>query len=116
MKTLGDIAPSWHQILPSDDGDVDGCNSTRFTCVMGGEAVLDPETGPVWERVPNTDNDLWASKLLVCGDTNTGGRFGWRLPWVQEFGTRSALWPTESNTLLKAMHGPGIVRSRRLRA
>lgn len=87
MRTLGDIAPSWHHILPSDDGDVDGCNSTRFTCVMGGEAVLDNETGVVWQRVPSTDNDLWNSKMAVCESINTGGRFGWRLPSVQEFGT-----------------------------
>jgi hypothetical protein len=55
---------------------------------MGGEAVLDRETGLVWERSPSTDVDDWNSKLNLCERAvNTGGRFGWRLPSVHEFGT-----------------------------
>jgi quinol-cytochrome oxidoreductase complex cytochrome b subunit len=44
MKTLDEIPPSWHQILPA---------SERFEVVMGGGAVLDKETGLVWAKDAN---------------------------------------------------------------
>jgi hypothetical protein len=88
MKTLGDIAPSWHQLLPSDNGDTEGCDSTRFTCVMGGVAVLDNETGLVWERTPDTaTNHQWHNALSYCQGLLKGGRYGWRLPSLEELST-----------------------------
>ncbi len=88
MKTLGDIAPSWHRSLPSNDGDVNGCNSARFTCVFGDQAVLDNETGIVWQRSPSFDVASWNSKMNHCDRAaSTGGRHGWRLPTLREFGS-----------------------------
>lgn len=84
MKSLADVPPSWHQTLPSDDGDVDGCNSTRFTCVMGGTAFLDNETGLVWERNPNGLSNHWTDAFNHCRGQFTGGRQGWRVPAAQE--------------------------------
>ena len=88
MKTLAEIPPSWHQILPADDGDLLGCNSSRFKCEMkNGEAVLDLETGLVWERTPVNDPQDWSIAVARCATIEVGNRLGWRLPTVQELAT-----------------------------
>jgi len=70
-------APSWSQKLPA---------STRFIVLSdwGGTAVLDRETGLVWEQSPSTNFDTWYNQSLHCINLNTGGRRGWRLPTIQE--------------------------------
>ena len=76
--------PSWHQILPAAD---------RFELVMyvnllrGFEAVLDRETGLVWQR--NTSDTLynWEDANVFCHQTEIGGRKGWRLPTIEELST-----------------------------
>jgi hypothetical protein len=61
-----------------------GCNSARFTCVLNDEAVLDRETGLVWEKAPSTTTAAWNPAMDACADATTGGRLGWRLPVVAE--------------------------------
>jgi hypothetical protein len=86
MKTLGEIPPTWSQSLDSSNGEPDGCNSTRFTCVMGGVAVLDNETGLVWDREPDPDSvgSLWIDARVRCADKSLGSRGGWRVPSLPE--------------------------------
>jgi Protein of unknown function (DUF1566) len=73
--------PSWDQTLPA---------KTRFTLVMtiegfGPQAVLDLETGLVWQRTPVDALAFeWAQARNFCRTENTGGRMGWRLPTVEE--------------------------------
>ena len=83
MKTLDDISPSWHRILAANDG-ADSCHSSRFFCVMGGAAVLDRETGLVWEQAPSSAPENWFSAVRHCQNAQIGGRYGWRLPSIEE--------------------------------
>ena len=69
------IPPAWSQILPAAD---------RFQLVMGGAAVLDKETGLVWEQSPDTDIPDWFTALFHCYQRLVGGRKGWRPPTIEE--------------------------------
>lgn len=82
MRTLGDLVPSWHTTLSSSGG----CSSQRFSCVMGGAAVLDNETGLVWEKTPAFAalTDTWFNVETLCTSNTAGGRFGWRMPTAEE--------------------------------
>jgi hypothetical protein len=69
--------PSWDQTLSA---------ATRFIILsnFANEAVLDRETGLVWETSPITTTNDWQSALFQCTSRTTGGRKGWRLPSVHE--------------------------------
>ena len=93
MRSLEQVTPSWDRILPANDGPAGGCNSSRFTCVLGGAAVRDNESGLVWERNPTVDyvsqqpvRQLvrWSAAASACESIVAGGRMGWRLPTMAE--------------------------------
>ena len=48
------------------------------------EAVLDKETGLVWERSPSKKAVAWPNARLICAQKAVGGRGGWRLPAFNE--------------------------------
>src|SRR5262245_35534529 len=68
--------PSWDQTLPA---------STRFIVLSNwnNEAVLDRETGLVWQRSP-IGEAAWAQASENCINARTGGRGSWRLPTINE--------------------------------
>jgi hypothetical protein len=70
-------APAWDQKLPA---------TTRFVVLLdwNGEAVLDRETGLVWERSPDPTTATWSDARFACMGRATGNRRGWRLPSVHE--------------------------------
>ena len=69
--------PSWDQQLPA---------STRFIVLSNwnSEAVLDRETGLVWERAPDRTQFVWLTAQSHCRGLALGGRRAWRLPTLQE--------------------------------
>ena len=114
FKTLDEIPGTWSRALPADDGDpVTGCDSSRFECVMevGGvaQAVLDKETGLVWETLRLAGRVNWQTALDICANRTTGGRRGWRLPSVHEL--TSLVDVVNTNPALPTGHPFGVVAS-----
>ena len=48
------------------------------------DAVLDKETGLVWEKSPQTTSARWSVARRTCIEKNVGGQKGWRLPSLPE--------------------------------
>ena len=77
--------PSWDQKLQCDTP----ATCPRFVVLSNwnSDAVLDRETGLVWERTPapaDTTSFQWSSSNDYCIELSTGARYGWRLPTIQE--------------------------------
>jgi len=89
------------QILPA---------SERFELVFDGKAVLDKQTGLIWERSPDTTKMHWSSARGYCSDKEVGGRKGWRLPTIEEL--LSLVDTNESNPALPSGHPFTNVQSR----
>jgi hypothetical protein len=73
--------PSWDQKLATN----------RFVILANwnNEAVLDRETGLVWQVTPGTGSSYgidsnWYGATMNCAGVGTGGRYGWRLPTYHE--------------------------------
>jgi hypothetical protein len=93
--------PSWDQTLPA---------ATRFIVLsnFASAAVLDRETGLVWERVPSTSGFNWLDASIHCVQLKLGGRKGWRLPTIQDLA--SLIDQTQINPSLPSGH-PFAVQS-----
>ena len=92
---------SWAQTLPCRTL----ANCPRFIVLanFANAAVLDRETGLVWERSPSTALTTWHVAHVRCNEFVTlGSRLGWRLPTVNEFA--SLVDPSQSNPALPAGH------------
>jgi Protein of unknown function (DUF1566) len=61
-------------------------NTGRFKVLQdfNNEAVLDKETGLVWEKQPSNNALAWPNARLFCAQKGVGGRGGWRLPSFYE--------------------------------
>jgi len=81
---LRGVTQNWDKKLDSTNGDANGCNSDRFTCIFGNTAVRDNETGLVWDRSPSVALWTWFAARNLCMDKEVGGRLGFRLPSVHE--------------------------------
>src|SRR6266446_7891067 len=58
------MPPAWSQTLPG---------AQRFVLVMGAAAVLDKETGLVWEKSPSPRDSNWLDAQLHCNLSTVGG-------------------------------------------
>jgi hypothetical protein len=92
--------PSWDQTI----GCTAPANCPRFVVLsnMNNDAVLDRETGLVWEKNPSSA-DIGAPQVgTTCALRTTGDRKGWRPPTLPEL--QSLLQPSKSNPALPDGH------------
>ncbi|HSB68325.1 MAG TPA: DUF1566 domain-containing protein [Candidatus Methylomirabilis sp.] len=82
MKTLDQIPPTWSIKLQCDTSQ----NCPRFVVLadFANEAVLDKETGLVWQRSLDTTTYNWQGAQIYCFGRSDGQRFGWRVPAMEE--------------------------------
>jgi Protein of unknown function (DUF1566) len=73
------------------DNQIPGPGRFQVLTQFGGAAVLDRETGRVWERSPSTSAATWFGALALCytlevplTPSQMGSRKGWRLPTIEE--------------------------------
>ncbi len=97
--------PSWDQKLDCTAT----TNCPRFIVLTNwsSAAVLDRETGLVWEQSPDgTYTYTWSDARSACANKNIGGRKGWRLPSFAELA--SLVDPNNVDpTFVKAALPPG---------
>lgn len=86
---------SWSAVIPV---------SVRFVVLssFSNQAVLDQETGLVWEKSPSAITDSWGNQRTSCTNRSFGGHLGWRLPSVVEL--LSLVDPTQSSPSLPLGH------------
>lgn len=78
LNSFGDVSHSWSRLLPAGE---------RFVVLadFDNQAVLDRNTGLVWEKSPNPATFSWTTARIAC--MNSVLRFkdgGWRLPSMPE--------------------------------
>ncbi len=100
QPTLDRSSPSvvsWNRTLPTE---------ARFIVLanFNSEAVLDQDTGLLWERSPSTARMDWKAARSSCLNKAIGGQRGWRLPSIVEL--TSLLDPSvqDSEAMLPAGH------------
>ncbi len=93
ISTNGDlrgVTQNWDKKLDSTNGDANGCNSDRFTCVFPtatfptGALVRDNETGLVWERSPDDGKRTWSDAIFNCSQKVIADRMGFHLPMIEQ--------------------------------
>ena len=106
-----DTANGWFMATPSWDQQQQ-CD-TQATCPRflvlsdwidasnpsGGAAVMDRETGLVWETSPSLSTFQWEAAQIHCNQLAVGNRKGWRLPTIQELASLVDPTATSSPTL-----------------
>ena len=82
MKTLDQIPPTWSIKLPCTSTE----NCPRFVVLadFANDAVLDKETGLVWQQLLDTTLYNWQGAQINCFGRSDGQRFGWRVPAMEE--------------------------------
>jgi hypothetical protein len=85
---------SWDQKIPCDT--LATCPRFIVLSNWNSEAVLDRETGLVWQRspLPGLRAEPWVSASAVCNAiVADGNRRGWRVPTIQELASLVELIP-----------------------
>ncbi len=69
--------------LPTWDRKIEGAKRFKLLSAFANEAVLDRETGLMWE-IDASVGFNWRNAHRHCALSNTGGRMGWRVPALDE--------------------------------
>jgi hypothetical protein len=80
------------------DKQINAPNRFKVLAAFNNEAVLDKETGLVWQKVPIISDRSWFAAWKFCQLNITGNRAGWRLPTLEEL--RSLIDPQQSEPAL----------------
>jgi hypothetical protein len=110
MKTLDQLSPTWGKQYKASErfeGLQYVCDPSPShpVCTVGIWGALDHETGLVWELVPTNSSGPgidWADAQSTCSTKEVGGRYGWRVPTVEELS--SLIDPRESGPALPDGH------------
>ena len=83
-ELLAGVIRNWDKALPA---------AQRFVLLsaFNNDAVLDKNTGLVWEKSPQTKTVTWNVARTTCAKKAVGGQKGWRLPSPAEL--RSLVGP-----------------------
>jgi hypothetical protein len=81
-----------HKLDSGGDGnhtlrwDTNHPSASRFVVLkaFNNQAVLDKNTGLVWEQAPDATNQIWWDATRICVNKHVGGTLGWRTPSVIE--------------------------------
>jgi hypothetical protein len=65
---------------------------------MNSDAVLDRETGLVWEKSPTSPPANWNITETFCNQKSIGNRKGWRVPTLQELASLVDAAPTNTGS------------------
>ena len=92
--------PSWDQTIACTTP----ASCPRFVVLanMNSDAVLDRETGLVWDKRPDSNVVSFSQAEASCVGKNIGNRRGWRLPTISEL--QSLLDPSKSSPALPDGH------------
>jgi hypothetical protein len=74
----------------------------RFMLILGDSAVLDNQTGLVWERSPGVEHMGWTEAPAYCRGKTTGGQSQWRVPTKEELA--SLVDPQQGDPALPSGH------------
>ncbi len=97
--------------------DTNNPSATRFTVLAAiPGAVLDNNTGLVWEQAPDGTPRNWATATAYCVNKKVGDTVGWRLPSVVELksvqdgatGAAAPFVPASAFTLSTSDTTPGV--------
>src|SRR5262245_28670726 len=84
LSVLVSVAPARAGSVPTWDKTVSGAGRFRVLGAFDDQAVLDKETGLVWERTLSPAATPFSGAVFACATLPVGNRRGWRLPTVEE--------------------------------
>ena len=94
------VLPAWDQKLTCGAG----CVRFQVLSTWNNDAVLDRETGLVWQRAPGALKAPQTLQQAICKARAIGSRFGWRLPTQVELMTLGTVTNTNDEFHLPGGH------------